>query len=147
MVYLAGEINMQMYLDVAKRLDKRPNRVNLCLNSEGGLLFDALAIYDRLKWVPDCTITATGQCASGATIVMQAAKFRRATPFTQFCVHLAVVETAKDTSLKVHMDQVLYEIYASRTSLKQIEEALKREVFGAKDALRYGLIDEVWNGK
>jgi ATP-dependent protease ClpP protease subunit len=156
LIYLAGEVNTQMYLDIAKRLDKRPNRINICLCSEGGDLLCGLAIYDRLKAVPNCTITATGENSSAATLILQAGKIRRATPNTQFFFHLTRVdrgkeptpdESAEDTRSKVHLDQVLFKIWQTRISCDNIREALSRKVFGVEVALKLGVIDEVYYGR
>ena len=154
-IYLAGEVNNQMYLDVAKRLDKKPHKINICLNSEGGDLMCGLAIYDRLLMVPDCTITATGENSSAATIILQAATLRRATPMTQFYFHLAQIcnpdpeaeEKQSNTRMKVHLDQVMFEVYNTRLTPDAIREALARKIFGAETALKLGIIDSIWRGK
>jgi ATP-dependent protease ClpP protease subunit len=158
-IYLAGEVCQQMYLDLAKRLDKRPNRINVCLHSEGGDLLSGLAIYDRLLAVPDCTITATGENSSAATLILQAGKLRRATPHTQFFFHLTRVERCdnckelspedkkEDERSKVHLDQVLFKIWQTRITPDNIREALARKVFGVDVALKLGIVDEIYYGR
>jgi len=156
MIYLSGEVNTEMYLDLAKRLDKRPNKINVSLCSEGGDLGAGLAIYDRLKAVPDCTITATGECSSMATVILQAAKLRRATPNCQFLFHLSYAErpegkedetpTPQEMLGKVHMDQIMFEIYHTKIPVAGVREALRRKLFAVDVAIKLGVIDEVYLG-
>jgi ATP-dependent protease ClpP protease subunit len=148
-----------MYLDLMKRLDKRPNRINATLNSPGGSLCTGLAIYDRLKMVKDCTITANGDCSSAALVVLQAAKLRRATPSTTFVIHLAEVgceceSCQKDSpapnkesmAIKTCLDVVLQRTYRRKVSEDNLIKALRQNCFDAQKALEWGFVDEVWDG-
>ena len=148
MIYIYGEVSTEMALDISKRLDKNPKRANFMLNSIGGSLSDGLAIYDRIRALPTSTITATGVCASAATVILQAAMTRRATPNTQFQFHLVDFGDVQDNKdFKTHYDNVVFKIFNSKVPFDFYQVALKEKVINAKRALKLGFIDEIWEGK
>jgi len=144
-----------MYEKLVRKLDKKPGTRSIVLCSEGGDLMAGLAMYDRLK-DKSFTITATGENSSAATIVLQAAKIRRATPTTQFLFHNSRAEYIEDKRTEEqkqesdvicnHLDNVMWQVYSTRISCENIREAYQRKIFGAQTALRLGIIDEVWDG-
>ena len=160
MIYLAGDVNFQMYLDLVKRLDKRPNRINVMINSPGGNACTGLAIYDRLKMVKDCTITANGDCSSAALLLMQSAKLRRATPHTSFVVHLSQMSqtgcecedckkeeiSAENKAIKIVLDVIIQKVYRYKITEDNLIRALRERCFGVAKAKNWGFIDEVWEG-
>jgi ATP-dependent protease ClpP protease subunit len=136
-----------MALDLARRLDKNPSRCNFMLNSVGGSLSDGLAMYDSIKRIPKSIITGTGVVASAATIVLQAAQLRRATPNTQFQFHLVDFGDVQDNKdFKTHYDNVVFKIFNSKVPFDFYQVALKEKVINAKRALKLGFIDEIWEG-
>jgi ATP-dependent protease ClpP protease subunit len=160
MIYLAGEINTEMYLDLMKRLDKRPNRINLMINSCGGGLCSALGMYDRLRMVKDCTITANGDCSSAALVILQAAKIRRATLHSNFTFHLTSISpecscedcvkhpmSKEDMAIKTTLDIIIQKIYRYRISEDNMIRAFRQNCFGVEKALEYGFIDEIYTGE
>jgi ATP-dependent protease ClpP protease subunit len=149
-----------MYLDLMKRLDKRPNRINVMINSPGGGLCSALAIYDRLKMVKNCTITASGDCSSAALVILQAAKLRRATPHTSFTIHLSSVAppceceeclnhlpTKEDMAIKTTLDVILQKVYRYKITEDNLVRALRQNCFDVTRAKEYGFIDEIFTGE
>lgn len=157
MIYLAGDVDSEMYLDLMKRLDKRPNRINVMINSPGGNACIGLAIYDRLKTVKDCTITANGDCSSAAFLILQSGKLRRATPHTSFVIHLSQTgcecdsckkeePTAEAKAIKICIDVIIQRVYRYRVTEDNLIRALRQRCFGVEKALEWGFIDEVWDG-
>src|SRR5271168_1095498 len=137
-----------MVLRVLTCLDKNPKRANFMLNSIGGSLSDGLAIYDRIRALPVSTITATGVCASAATVILQAAKIRRATPTTQFQFHLVDFgDTQDNKDFKTHYDNVVFKLFKKRVSWASYQRALKAKVIDSFTALELGFIDEIYDGK
>jgi ATP-dependent protease ClpP protease subunit len=148
-IYLFGDVGPDMALDVCRRLDKNPKRCNFFLNSFGGTLTDGFAIYDKIQSVPNSIITGTGVVASAATVILQAAKIRRATPTTQFMFHLVEFSELKDNKdFKPHYDVVIFELFKNR-GIKKVayEIALNRKIFGVETALKLGFIDEIYDGR
>jgi ATP-dependent protease ClpP protease subunit len=159
-IYLAGDVDAEMYLNLMRRLDKRPNRINVMINSPGGHTCTGLGIYDRLKMVKDCTITANGDCSSAALLILQAAKVRRATLHTSFVIHLSSVTTAceceeckahtpsaEDMAVKTCLDFILQKVYRYRISEDSLVRALRQKCFGVEKALEWGIIDEIYTGE
>jgi ATP-dependent protease ClpP protease subunit len=148
MIPLIGEVGSQMLLDVVQRLNKNPHRANFLLCSMGGALSEGLAIYDRILAVPKNQVTATGVCASAATVILQAGNWRRATPNTQFMFHLAQFENLQDNkNFKPHFDLIVRNIFRERMSAISFTRAINQKIFGAAMAKEFGLIDEIWDGK
>jgi ATP-dependent protease ClpP protease subunit len=157
-IYISGDVGAEMYLDLMKRLDKRPNRINVMINSPGGNACTALGIYDRLKQVKDCTITANGDCSSAAMLILQSAKLRRATPHTTFVVHLSQTGcecegckneemTAEAKAIKTTIDVVIQKVYCYRVKEDNLIRALRQRCFGVEKALEWGFIDEIYTGE
>jgi len=131
--------------------------IKLFINTPGGSVIDGLAIYDIMNWVePDVATYAMGMAASmGSILISSGAKGKRyALPNSKIMIHqvssgIGYINTA---DLKIEFDEmkkdqnVLYNILAENTgkSLKQIEKDADRDHwFTSKEALEYGLIDEI----
>ena len=145
--------SQMMYLN---QVDSKAD-IKLFINSPGGSVIDGLAIYDIMNWVePDVATYAMGMAASmGSIILSSGAKGKRyALPNSKVMIHqvstgIGYINTA---DLKIEYDEVkslqntLYGILAENTgkSIEQIEQDADRDHwFTAKDALNYGLIDEI----
>lgn len=131
--------------------------IKLFINTPGGSVIDGLAIYDIMNWVePDVATYAMGMAASmGSILISSGAKGKRyALPNSKIMIHqvssgIGYINTA---DLKIEFDEmkkdqnILYNILAENTgkSLKQIEKDADRDHwFTSKEALEYGLIDEI----
>lgn len=125
--------------------------ISISLNSPGGDLGPALAIYDTLKLFSDSQILAMGLCASSATLILQGAKVRSALPSTQFVVHSVYVKdldgNAQDTEENQRMQQylngVVAEIMIGRMGEENFEEALEEKIFDVQAALELKMIDRI----
>lgn len=136
-------------------LETKPDQpVKIIINSEGGDLSQALAIYDAIMRSP-CyiEILATGNCMSAATIILQAADKRIVSQNCILMVHDGqdqimgspedVVNWAKFGKL---LTNKMYKIYAdsSDKSIKYWEKKCQRDyILTADEALKEGLADEI----
>ena len=160
-VFLIGEINhvsasrviMQMlYLQSVKR----DQDINLYINSPGGVVDDTLAIYDIMRFLTcDIATYCLGRAESGGAVVLMAGKKgkRFILPNAKVMIHqpfggvygqAADIEIQAEEILKTK--DTLISILAKETGQTpdRIREDSERDrFFGAKDAVKYGLCDEV----
>lgn len=130
--------------------------VKLFINSPGGSVIDGLAIYDVMNWVNcDVATYVMGMAASmGSVLASSGAKGKRyALPNSTIMIHQvssgaygqnADIQIAAKESQK--WQNLLYNILAENTGkpFEQIEiDADRDHWFMAKEALEYGLIDEI----
>ncbi|HLL87720.1 MAG TPA: ATP-dependent Clp protease proteolytic subunit, partial [Tepidisphaeraceae bacterium] len=160
-VFLVGEINhvtasrviMQMlYLQSIKK----DQDINFYINSPGGVVDDTLAMYDIMKFLQcDIATYCIGRAESGGAIVFAAGKKpkRYILPNAKVMIHqpfggvygqAADIEIQAEEILKTK--DVLVNILAKCTgqSPDRIREDSERDrFFDAKQAVQYGLCDEV----
>ncbi len=160
-IFLVGEINhvsaarvyMQMlYLSSVKK----DGDINLYINSPGGHVVDTLAIYDVMRFL-NCDIATycIGEAASGGAVILMAGKKgkRFILPNAKVMIHQpfgGVYGQASD--IEIQAEQILKDkenlisIMAHCTGQKidRVREDSERDrFFGAKDAVAYGLCDEI----
>jgi len=132
-------------------------RIRVYLNTQGGSVVDGLAIYDHVRQIARIApieMIANGVCMSMGVIILQAATQRIALPNTRFLLH--ELQTQQGGSLSDVQDVVteagrlqvvLDSILAERTGqdIKKLRKTMKRRDYylDAKEALKYGLIDEI----
>jgi len=130
--------------------------IKLYINSPGGSVTSGLAIYDTMQYIkPDVVTICVGMAASmGAVLLTAGAKGKRfALPNSEIMIHqvLGGVQ-GQATDIKIHAERILKvkdtlnEIIASHSGqpLDKVVMDTERDNFmGAKDALKYGLIDKV----
>lgn len=132
-------------------------RVDLVVNSPGGLVYDGLQIYNALK-AHDGFVTATieGLAYSAASFVVMAADKIRMYEHSDIGIHrswgfaMGNVKVMQDTAEWLsNIDQHLIGIYSERTGLgsSEIEGYLDGKVdgtlFPAKQAVALGFADEL----
>lgn len=130
--------------------------IKLYINSPGGVVTSALAIYDTMRHIK-CPVSTVcvGQAASGAAFLLAGGEkgMRFALPNSRIMIHqpLGGVE-GQASDIKIHAEEILKtrdklnEILAELTSKtkKQIENDTERDRFMTSDeAKKYGLIDKV----
>ncbi len=134
--------------------------IYLYINSPGGIVTSALAIYDTMQYVEcDVSTCCLGQAASGGAILLAAgAKGKRyALPNSEILLH-QVMGKASGQAVDVeiwtkHMLRIkdkLNRILSKHTSqpIKKIEKDTDRDLFlSAQEAKEYGIIDEVLSTK
>jgi ATP-dependent Clp protease, protease subunit len=141
-------------LFLASRDPKRD--ISLYINSPGGVVTSALAIYDTMQYVKcDVSTFCLGQAASGAALLLAAGTKgkRYALPNSEILLH-QVMGKASGQAVDVEIwskhilriKERLSNILAKHTgqSLKKIEKDTDRDFFlSAQEAKDYGIIDEV----
>lgn len=151
---LANAVQAQLlYLDFQSNDD-----ISLYINSPGGSITDGLAIYDTMHLIKsDVKTICTGMAASMASILLTAgAKGKRSIlPHSRVMIHQpcgGAVGQASDIMIEAKllqsMKDELYGILAKHSG-QPLEKILKdgdRDYWmTAKEALDYGLIDEIKN--
>lgn len=128
----------------------------LYINSPGGSVTAGLAIYDTIQYIkPDVSTMCMGLAASMAAVLLAAGTSgkRFALPNSRIMIHQpwgGVEGKAVDieTHAKEILDlrKILNEILSKHTNqpIEKIEKDTDRDYFmSSKEALKYGLIDEV----
>jgi len=161
-VFLGGPINDAVANTVIAQMlfldHKDPNKeMVMYINSPGGEVSAALAIYDTMQFVKSRVSTiCVGLAASAAAVILSAgAKGKRfALPNSEIMIHQVAMEgvggqaseieiTAKEIlKIKARLNEVL----AKHTgqNIKKIEKDTDRDYFmSADEAKQYGLIDEI----
>ncbi len=126
------------------------------INSPGGSVYDAFAIYDTMQFVKsDIQTVGVGVQASAAAFLLSSgAKGKRLLlPHATVMIHQPsagtkgrVSDMEIDLREGLRMKKLLNEIMAKNTgqSLKKIETDMERDFWmSAEEAKRYGLVDKV----
>ncbi len=160
-VFLVGPVNeLSANLIVAQLLfleSENPEKdVAVYINSPGGSVSAGLAIYDTIQFIkPDVSTLCIGQAASmGALLLCAGAKGKRfALPNSRVMIHQPMGGfQGQATDIEIHAKEILYlrqrlnEILARHTGqeINTIERDTERDnFFGADDAVKYGLVDQV----
>lgn len=131
--------------------------IQLYINSPGGILTAALAIYDTMQYIK-CPISTVciGLAASGAAVLLAAGRKgkRYALPNSEILLHQVAVSGVSGEAVEVEIaaKQILKlrdkvnRILAKHTGqpLEKIEKDTDRDFYlSAEEAKNYGLIDEV----
>jgi len=130
--------------------------INLYINSPGGTVTDAFAIYDAMNYIKsDVATIALGQAASaGAFLLSAGAKGKRfALPNSRIMIHQPSGGAGGPaTDIQIHAKEILRmkatlnQLFADHTGqpLEKIEEDMERDKFlTSQQALDYGIIDHI----
>lgn len=130
--------------------------IYLYINSPGGSVTAALAMYDTIQYIkPDVVTICMGQAASaGALLLASGADGKRyGLPYSRVMIHQpAGGVQGKAAEAEVHINELLRvretlnEILEKHTkrSKEEIAEDIEQDYFmTAEDAVEYGIIDEV----
>ncbi len=130
--------------------------VKLYINSPGGSVTSALAIYDTMQYIKcDVSTICIGISASGAAILLAAGKKgkRYALPNSEVLVHQVMGGAeGQATDVDIHARHILKvkerlnKILARHSSknLKQVEKDAERDYFmNADEAKKYGIVDKI----
>lgn len=161
-IFLVGQIEENVANLVAAQMlfleSENPNKdIFLYINSPGGVVNAAFAIYDTMQFIkPDVSTICIGQAASAAALLLTSgAKGKRhCLPNSTIMIHQVLGGyQGQGTDIQIHaretlrISDALNRILAKHTgqSIKQIEKDTNRDNFmGAEQAVRYGLIDSVF---
>jgi ATP-dependent Clp protease, protease subunit len=134
--------------------------IHMYINSPGGQIYSGLAIYDTMKMISNPISTyAIGFSASFGTVILAAGTKgqRYALPHATIHMHQPLGGAQGQASdIEIHAKEILRlrarlnEILAESTgqTLEAIEHDTERDFFlDAKQAVEYGLVDEVLKNK
>jgi len=135
--------------------------ITLYVNSPGGNVTSAMAIYDTIQYVkPDVSTVCVGMAASAAALILTAGtkNKRFSLPNTKIMIHQPIVSGMEGqvTDIEIHAKELLRtkkqlnEILAKHTGQKvtRINVDAERDYFmTAKEAKNYGLIDTIIESK
>jgi ATP-dependent Clp protease, protease subunit len=130
--------------------------IKIYINSPGGVVTSALAIYDTMQYVkPDVQTICVGLAASAASLLLAAGTKgkRMILPNGEVMIHQVMGGArGQATDIDIHAKQILKtkkrlsEILAKHTGQKfsKIEEDTERDYFmSAIEAKKYGIVDKV----
>ena len=130
--------------------------IHMYINSPGGVVTAALAIYDTMQYIkPDVSTICMGSAASAAAFLLTAGTKgkRYALPFARIMIHQPLGGTqGQATDIEIHakeilrLREILNGILASHTgqTIDKIGHDTERDFFmSAEQAKEYGLIDSV----
>lgn len=160
-IFLGGPINDAVANTVIAQLlfleaQDTKNDIKIYINSPGGSVYAALAIYDTMRYVkPDVATICVGTAASAAALLLSAgAKGKRfSLPNSQILIHQVMggaegqateIEIAARQILKVK--QRTNQILAKQTGqdIKKVELDTERDFWmTTEEAKDYGIIDEI----
>ena len=132
--------------------------IKLYINSPGGSVYDAFAIYDTMQYVK-CDVQTVGigvQASAAAFLLSSGAKGKRfLLPHATVMIHQPssgtrgrVSDMEIDLKEGLRLKKLLNEILAKNTNqpLKKIETDVERDFWlGADEAKKYGIVDKVIN--
>jgi ATP-dependent protease ClpP protease subunit len=131
--------------------DEAPIHVHI--NTAGGSVIDALALYDILLCVPNPIITIVqGACFSAGLLIACAGEHRLVTPNSMYFYHQTVVQLMGIDSMHVMESNVGFYEWCNTTANNIMRERIKMtdedwkehfghstsKYFGAEDAVKYG---------
>lgn len=160
-IFLIGEISYARSAEVIMKmlyLDnlKRQNEISLYINSPGGSVDDAMAIYDTMLFTSSPISTyCIGRAQSGAAVILAAGERgkRHALPHAKIMLHQpwgGVTGQAAD--IKIQAEEILKakdminRILSQHTGqpVEKIADETERDRYmTADEAKQYGLIDDV----
>lgn len=133
--------------------------ISMYINSPGGQVYSGMAIYDTMQQI-ECPVStvAVGFTASFGTVLLTAGAkgMRYALPNATIHMHQPLGGAqgqASDIEIQareiLRLRTSLNNILSTHTgqSIERIEEDTDRDIYmGAKEAMEYGLVDEVLTG-
>lgn len=130
--------------------------IKMYINSPGGSVSAALAIYDTMQYVrPEIQTICIGMAASAAALLLSAGKKgkRMSLPNSEVMIHQVLGgASGQATDIDIHARHILKtrdrlnKILAKHTGQKlaKIEHDTERDYFmSAEEAVKYGIVDKV----
>ena len=134
--------------------------IYMYINSGGGVITSGFGILDTMNYIkPDIVTICMGQAASMASVLLSAGTKgkRMALENSRIMIHQPLGGTSgQATDIEIYTKEILYlkeqlNIILSKNTgqnIKRIEKDTNRDNFmSAKDALDYGIIDEIVSSK
>jgi len=155
--YMANLVVAQMLFLESENPDKD---INLYINSPGGVVSSGLAIYDTMQFIRcDVSTMCVGQAASmGALLLAAGAKDKRyALPHSRVMIHQPLggfqgqatdidIHAREILKLRAELNEILAE-HSGQTVDKIAEDTERDNFMDPQQALKYGLIDKVFENR
>ncbi|CAL4323303.1 ATP-dependent Clp protease proteolytic subunit [Buchnera aphidicola (Sipha maydis)] len=164
-IFLTGTINDDLSNLIISQLlflesENKKKDIFLYINSPGGIVSSGLSIYDTIKFItPEVNTVCVGQASSMAALILSCGKKgkRFSLPNSRIMIHQPLGGYQGQASdIKIHALEI-YKIkkkinkilaYHTKQKIQKIEKDTERDYFlSAKEALKYGLIDEILQTK
>lgn len=164
-IFLGDELNQQVAnVIVAQMLfleNQDPTKdIIFYINSPGGSVYDAFAVYDTMQFVK-CDIQTVGvgiQASAAAFLLSSGAKGKRMLlPHATVMIHQPstgtkgrVSDVEIDLKESLRLKKLLNEVLAKNTGqkLSRVEKDVERDLWmDAEEAKEYGLIDKIINNR
>lgn len=160
-IFLGSDIDDNMANVVMAQMlhldaDDPEKDIQLYINSPGGVVTAALAIYDTMQFIKSpVSSICIGQAASAAAVLLLAGEKgkRYSLPHARILLHQpsgGVQGTSMDVEIQtremVRLRKLLNDIIAKHTgqNIKKIEKDTERDfILNAEEAKSYGIIDEI----
>ncbi len=160
-IVLSGEIDTYLCEFVKASLlfleAESDEDITMYINSPGGSVYDGLGLLDVMEYIrPDIITVNTGLCASmGAVILCSGTKGKRkALKRSRTMIHQPIgggwMQQASDMEIEAKeinsLKKELYNIISTNTGQnyeKVFQDSDRNYWMNSKDALKYGMIDEV----
>ncbi|HHE46057.1 MAG TPA: ATP-dependent Clp endopeptidase proteolytic subunit ClpP [Candidatus Moranbacteria bacterium] len=160
-IFLGGEIDDVVANSVIAQLlflasQNSKEDIKLYINSPGGQVTSALAIYDTMQYVkPDVATICIGMAASAAALLLAAGEKKKRTilPNGEVLIHQVMGGAqGQATDIDIHARHILNikkrlnKILASHCGqpLEKVEKDVERDYFmSAEEAKKYGLVDKI----
>ncbi|MDO8574847.1 MAG: ATP-dependent Clp protease proteolytic subunit [bacterium] len=160
-VFITGPINDAVANTVIAQLiyleNEDPKKdIYLYINSPGGIVTSALAIYDTMQFVkPDVSTICVGMAASGAALILAGGEKgkRHSLPNAEILLHQVMggvegqaIEVEIAARHIIRIKDKINQIIAKHTgqSLKKIEKDTDRDFYMTPEEARaYGVIDKI----
>ena len=152
---LIGDVNESMYTSLVDSLISLANAgvgydtITILLNTYGGELYHAFAIYDQLKSQDmKIRIVCNGPVMSAGTIILMAGDVREMTPLSFLMVHYGVDMQESHNGLKQNkrLMETMKKLYVENSTAtdKQVSGWFDTDTFfDSEQALKYGLVNKV----
>ncbi|MGB4984263.1 MAG: ClpP family protease [Erysipelotrichaceae bacterium] len=159
-IFIFGGITREMSLSVIQQLlafNATSNEdITIYINSEGGSVYEALAIIDVMNCIDsDVSIIVCGQaCSAASLITVCGTKGKRyITPYAQIMIHNlrsssegTPQQMADRLDLMVKQENILSNLYVQNTNcdLADIQTFFTKDTwFDAENALDKGIVDKI----
>jgi ATP-dependent Clp protease, protease subunit len=136
--------------------------ISLYINSPGGSVSAGLGIYDTMQYIkPDVATYCVGQAASMAAVLLIAGSKGKRTllPNSRVLIHQPLMYglQGQQTEIQIHAEELLklrdrlddiIAVHSGRSKAEIHEVTERGRIFGAEEAVAYGLADRVmWRRK
>jgi ATP-dependent Clp protease protease subunit len=136
--------------------DNSEKDITIYINSRGGIVSGAMAIYDTISYIkPDVSTVCVGHASSAAAFILAAGKKGKRFALKNSRIMIHQVMGGYDGSMpemeiyfkemQVANDALLKELATmTNKNLKQLKQDIDRDYFmSAEEAKKYGIIDKV----